>query len=275
MFDTPTQLEDVFNQVAQSKIGDQRLRNEAIRARMAEPWAAPATQAYRPATGSQPTSLKDNPTLANLYGKTLEGMSGSGTNLNGFKSTYDGTGGGLGYLNDSQAGYLKQGINIAGQAAGMPGIITGMLSTAIPGIFGSKSGEDQAEAIQNTVLNTGMGMALPGVTTALSGGTALYNKLFGTNYDWNPSRGLKSIFSGQPYDYMARTGGGFFTAPTPSSGEASPTKTYSGSGTGNAYGPGSGGSGWGTSATYASSGNSNYSPYGGSGYSSNSDSGDD
>ena len=74
-----TQFEDVANQVAQQKIGNARLRNEAIRKGMADPWSAPKEAA-------KPTQLQDvtkgTGTLADTYGRLL-----NNTNVAGYTSS--------------------------------------------------------------------------------------------------------------------------------------------------------------------------------------------
>ena len=96
-----TQLEDVANQVAQQKIGNQRLRNEAIRKGMADPWTAPK-ETPTTVQGTNPTSLIDvsenNGTLAQTYSSLLHNAnvlgitSSSGSSPTGNKYNPNSTG---------------------------------------------------------------------------------------------------------------------------------------------------------------------------------------
>jgi len=302
MFDTPTQLEDVANKVAQQKIGDRRLRNEEIRRGMNEDWTAP-TQT----TGSQPSSLQDvysnngnSPTEASTYSRLKNnldymGFGGSNTSSNSPTESYNtsfnsipswgaqavGMGMGLGGLGNvagigsaatsllrgdtsKAAGSLGQWFANQTPIGKLPGA-SGAIGSTLQGIL---DGRDASSMTKNAAWNLGMGAigkAVPGfglLNTLLGLGTAGYAEATGTSYNWNPLRGIESLFSDT--DSRGQTGGGFFTSPTPMSGEATTNNTYSGSGYGNTYGPGSGGY-TPPSGSYMSSGNtSGYSPYGGS-----------
>jgi hypothetical protein len=128
MYDTPTQLEDVSNQVSQQKIGDNRLRNEEIRRQMGNEWSPKSVSA-----GAQPSSLQDifsnngnSPTEASTYSRLKNnvdylgfGNSTSSSNSNNTPSTGS-SWSGIGDIPASAPGYLGAAMGMAGygQAAG-------------------------------------------------------------------------------------------------------------------------------------------------------------
>lgn len=321
MFESPTQLEEVSNQVAQEKIGDQRLRNEAIRERMANPWTASTTKS----SGAQPTTLTDvsntpTGTLASIY-------SGLKNNYSSLNSTMGG--------NQSNSTYLKSDSKLpswapgaanttasilgAGPYAGLAGIATnlasgnkegalkgaeswglntlfskaglgeysGLATTLGMGLLGDKSMKD----IGMDLGNAGIGKILAGINPVAGGLYGLarmfgFDPMYGMNNQFgNGMEGVAPGFGG--------TAGGFFGKNAIGSGinatsSNTPNSLYNPTpagytkgdlGTGLSTGAGLGfkgslnsgsssssSSGWGTNAGYSTSGNSNYSPYGGSGY---------
>jgi len=298
MFDTPTQLEDISNQVSQQKIGDSRLRNEEIRRQMADPWSAP-----KPTTntiGSQPlTDVTDNKdsTLASVYSGLLNnynnlsstmgsntGSSQGDVSLPSWAGTAATTGAsllgagpysGLAGIATNLIGGNKQaaikgaeswGLNTLFNKMGL-GEYSGAATTLGMGLLGNKSKED----IGADLGNWGIGKALTAVNPMLGGVYGLA-RLFG----FDPTRGAMDYSKSDiEQRFNAGYNGGFWGGGAGNRGSWNATNgsvgtnnTYSGSGYGNTAGPGSGGTGWGTGSAYTSSGNNNYSPYGGSGYSS-------
>ena len=259
-----TQLEDVANQVAQQKIGNQRLRNEAIRKGMADPWTAPKEVA-------KPTQLQNvsqgTGTLADTYSRLLNNAnvlgitSSSGSSPTGNKYNPNSTGRmpswlpaiagqGAGIISGDPlfgtltrlaltagAGDWKGAVaggagTLAGMFAGdkIPGI-GGITSTIVGGKLRGRSNEDIAIDTGNSLIGTGL------------------SRLFG----FDPIRGAID-HSKSDYDLATKAGyhGGFFTSDRGSwspTAPYSPTNTYSGSGYGNYAGPGSGSNGTPTNYT--------------------------
>lgn len=240
MFESPTQLEDISNQVAQEKIGDQRLRNEAIRERMANPWTAPTTQA----SASQPSTLTDvyntpTGTLASTYSglknnyNTLNSTMGSTTpNTN---STYlksdaklpswapgaanttasilgAGPYSGLAGIATNLVGGNKEaalkgaeswGLNTLFNKAGL-GEYSGLATTLGMGLLGDKSMKD----IGMDLGNAGIGKILAGINPVAGGLYGLarmfgFDPMYGMNNQFgNGMEGVAPGFGG--------TAGGFF-----------------------------------------------------------------
>lgn len=144
-----TQLEDISNRVAQSKISNDRLRNEEIRRRMSDPWAQPVEQqqSYTPKNVYEARS--QNPTLATTYSTLLnnarymeqqgEGRDGP-VGDNGYSGRND--------ISDTLAGNLP---GLASTAAGFAGL--GAMSPAVGGAVAGLQGN--------------IGGALKGVGTSL------------------------------------------------------------------------------------------------------------
>lgn len=261
-----TQLQDVSNTVAQEKISNQRLRNEEIRRQMANPWSGPK----EPTTsGTQPLQdvTKGTPTLASTYSGLLsnyQGMTGTSSNSgqteNNYNQTqYSGNPNPLGIpswapmavgtgLNIADAGIaaplgaaatsLMRG-DRAGAAGTLAGLFTnvitegkvpglaGVVSSLASGLVGDKSGTEIGQGIANSLIGTGLSAANP-----LLGLGYQALRFFGVD----PARGLQNIFS--PDTTVPESWRGTFT----SSGYTPPA------------------------GSWMSSGNENYSPYGGAQY---------
>lgn len=264
-----TQLQDVANQVAQDKISNQRLRNEEIRRQMANPWTEPVEPTTPTTSGTQPLQdvTKGTPTLASTYSgllnnyHSLTGTSGnSGQTKNNYNQTqYSGNPNPLGIpswgpmavgtgLNIAGAGIaaplgaaatsLMRG-DRAGAAGTLAGLFTnvvtegkipglgGLAGTLASGLIGDKSATEIGQGVANSLLGTGLGMA---------------NPLLGLGYQAlrflgvDPARGLQNLFA--PDKTVPKSWRGTFT----SSGYTPPA------------------------GSWMSSGNENYSPYGGSSY---------
>ena len=261
-----TQLQDVANTVAQDKISNQRLRNEEIRRQMANPWSEPK----EPTTsGRQPLQdvTKGTPTLASTYSGLLsnyQGMTGTSSNSGQTENNYNqkpytgnpnplgipswgpavvGTGlslagAGIAAPIGSAATSLMRG-DRAGAVGTLGGLFTniategsvpglaGVVSSLASGLVGDKSGTEIGQGIANSLIGTGLSAA---------------NPLLGLGYQAlrfvgvDPARGLQNLFS--PNKTVPESWRGTFT----SSG----------------YNPPAG--------SWMSSGNENYSPYGGSQY---------
>jgi len=301
-----TQFEDVANQVAQQKIGNQRLRNEAIRKGLEDPWTAPketpTTQAslidvskqngtlaqtyssllnnanalgITSSSGSSPTGNKYNPNSTGRMPSWLPAIAGQGTSI----ITGDPLFGTLTRLAlTAGAGDWKGAVaggsgTLASIFAGnkIPGI-GGITSTIVGGKLRGRSNEDIAIDTGNSLIGTGLSMSNPMFGTVY--GLA---RLFG----FDPIRGAID-HSRSDYDLATQAGynGGWFAQNRGSwnpTAPYNPTGTYSGSGYGNTAGPGSGSNGTPTNYTQSTQhyGYSNpASSYAGQ-TSSNSDSGED
>lgn len=262
-----TQLEDIANQVAQQKIGNQRLRNEAIRRGMQSPWTAPK-EIPTTVQGTNPSSLidvtKQNGTLAQTHSNFLNNSNSIG--LNKTNSFNNGNmpswlpsvaGKGVGMLSGNGLyGILTQMAltggsgnwkGAASQGAGtlasifggnkIPGI-GGITSNVVSGLLGNKSKEEIGIDAGNSLIGTGASMINPMFGTVY--GLA---RLFG----FDPIRGYID-HSKSDYDLATKAGynGGYFASNRGSwnpTAPYSPTNTYSGSGYGNTAGPGSGSNG--------------------------------
>ena len=261
-----TQLQDVANTVAQEKISNQRLRNEEIRRQMANPWSEPK----EPTTsGTQPLQdvTKGTPTLASTYSGLLsnyQGMTGTSSNsgqtennynqkpytgnpnplnISGWAPTVVGTGLSLANAGivaplGAAATSLMRG-DRAGAVGTLGGLFTniategsvpglsGVVSSLASGLVGDKSGTEIGQDIANSLIGTGLSAA---------------NPLLGLGYQAlrfvgvDPARGLQNLFS--PNKTVPESWRGTFT----SSGYTPPA------------------------GSWMSSGNENYSPYGGSQY---------
>ena len=258
-----TQLQDVSNQVAQEKISNQRLRNEEIRRQMANPWSEPV-ETPTTSTGTQPlqNATTSGLTLADTYSKLLNnynsvqnttGQTSSGnttfggnslTNkMPGWVPTAVGTGLGLAGAGIAApigtAAMQLMGGNQAGAASTLGSLFTnaatkgsipglgGVVGTLAGGLIGDKSPTEIGQGVANSLLGTGLSALNPALGL---GYQAL--RLFGID----PARGLQNLFS--PNLSVPESWRGTFT----SSGYTPPN------------------------GSFMSSGNENYSPYGGSQY---------
>ena len=261
-----TQLQDVSNTVAQEKISNQRLRNEEIRRQMANPWSEPK----EPTTsGRQPLQdvTKGTPTLASTYSGLLsnyQGMTGTSSNSGQTENNYNqkpytgnpnplgipswgpmAVGTGLSLANagiaapiGAAATSLMRG-DKAGAVGTLGGLFTniatkgsvpglpGVVSSLASGLVGDKSNEEIGQNVFNSLLGTGLSALNPLLGT---GYQAL--RFFGVD----PARGLQNLFF--PDKTVPESWRGTFT----SSGYTPPR------------------------GSWMSSGNENYSPYGGSQY---------
>ena len=261
-----TQLQDVANTVAQEKISNQRLRNEEIRRQMANPWSEPK----EPTTsGRQPLQdvTKGTPTLASTYSGLLsnyQGMTGTSSNSGQTENNYNqkpytgnpnplsipswgptvvGTG-----LSLAGAG-IAAPIGVAstqlmrGDRAGAVGTLGSLFTNVatkgsipgLPGVVGSLAsglvGDKSKEEIGQNVFNSLLGTGLSSLNPVLGAGYQAL-RFFGID----PARGLQNLFF--PNKTVPESWRGTFT----SSGYTPPA------------------------GSWMSSGNENYSPYGGSQY---------
>ena len=271
-----TQLQDVSNTVAQEKISNQRLRNEEIRRQMANPWSEPkepttsgrqplqdlfSNNGYAPTEASTYSRLKNNVDslgLSGNYSSSGQSTSPSGKSggpIPGVAAPIVGTMMGVGGLG-RYAGLGSSAVNFArgDTASGLSGLtnwvtrqtplgkITGLPELAGTVASGITKGKDFGEIAEDAAWSFGksaLTKAIPGLGVAdllLGLGTAGYSALTGKDYDWNLRRGLEGLFSPnttQPASWQ----GGFFD-PGYRQQEGS----------------------------YITSGNENYSPYGGAQY---------
>ena len=258
-----TQLQDVANTVAQEKISNQRLRNEEIRRQMANPWSEPI-ETPTTSTGIQPlqNAAASGNTLASTYSSLLNnynsyqnttGQTSSGNTTFGSPGITDSipswaptvVGTGLSLANagivaplGAAATSLMRG-DRAGAVGTLGGLFTniatkgsvpglaGVVSSLASGLVGDKSGTEIGQGIANSLIGTGLSAA---------------NPLLGLGYQAlrfvgvDPARGLQNLFS--PNKTVPESWRGTFT----SSGYTPPA------------------------GSWMSSGNENYSPYGGSQY---------
>lgn len=258
-----TQLQDVSNTVAQEKISNQRLRNEEIRRQMANPWSEPV-ETPTTSTGSQPlqNAATSGNTLASTYSALLNNYN-SVQNTTGQTSSGNTTfgspgitgsipswgpmavGTGLSLANagiaapiGAAATSLMRG-DRAGAVGTLGGLFTniatkgsvpglpGVVSSLASGLVGDKSKEEIGQNVFNSLLGTGLSALNPLLGT---GYQAL--RFFGVD----PARGLQNLFF--PNKTVPESWRGTFT----SSGYTPPA------------------------GSWMSSGNENYSPYGGSQY---------
>ena len=286
-----TQLQDVANTVAQEKISNQRLRNEAIRKQMANPWSAP-TESTQPTTnGTQPRQdvTSGTPTLASTY---------SGL-LNNFQSTLGNAGRTEGGFNQPEYKGNRNPMNIPGWMPSVVGAAGSILGNGMYGGIGSAAtslmrGDTAGAAgtLGNLFTNAVTKGSVPGLgsivgtigsglikgkpaseigydvsNSALGTGLGMLNPVLGVGYNLarmfglDVSRGI-SDYSKSDIDQRFNAGlhGGWFggTGTTEANKRTwspvapdSPTNTYSGSGYGNTSGPGSGGSSSGSSLGYS------------------------
>ena len=261
-----TQLQDVSNTVAQEKISNQRLRNEEIRRQMANPWSEPK----EPTTsGTQPLQdvTKGTPTLASTYSGLLsnyQGMTGTSSNsgqtgnnynqkpytgnpnplgIPGWAPTVVGTG--LSLANAGIAAPLGAAATslMRGDKAGAVGTLGGLFTNiatkgSVPGLAGVVSslasglvGDRPMGEIGQNIGNSLLGSALSAANPMLGLGYQAL-RFFGVD----PARGLQNLFF--PDKTVPESWRGTFT----SSGYTPPA------------------------GSWMSSGNENYSPYGGSQY---------
>ena len=262
-----TQLQDVANNVAQDKISNQRLRNEEIRRQMANPWTAP--QETTSTQGTQPLQdvTKGTPTLASTYSGLLNNyhsLTGTSNNSgqtegNSFDRSYSGNPNPSGIPSWAPMA-VGTGLNIAGAGpaapvgvaatqlmrgdrAGAAGTLAGLFTNAatkgsIPGLggvvgtiagglIGDKSPTEIGQGVVNSLLGTGLYTINPVLGTVYQA-----VRMFGID----PARGLQNLFA--PDKTVPESWRGTFT----SSGYTPPA------------------------GSWMSSGNENYSPYGGSQY---------
>ena len=258
-----TQLQDVANTVAQEKISNQRLRNEEIRRQMANPWSEPI-ETPTTSTGIQPlqNAAASGNTLASTYssllnnynsyqnttgqtssGNTTFGSPGITGRMPGWGSTAVGTGlsmagAGIAAPIGAASMSLMRG-DRAGAASILGSLFTnvatkgsipglgGVVGSLASGLIGDKSKEEIGQNIGNSLLGSALSAANPMLGL---GYQAL--RFFGVD----PARGLQNLFF--PDKTVPESWRGTFT----SSGYTPPA------------------------GSWMSSGNENYSPYGGSQY---------
>jgi len=295
-----TQLEDVSNQVAQEKIGDSRLRNEAIRKQMQDPW----TESTITTSGDTPTSLQNiysnagqTPTQASTYGSLLNNFKAlgldNGTDTNNNALTTDDTSGKSWTTQGWAAPAAGAGANLLGAgaysglgsaavnfaqgntAAGTGNLastltslfnkgnvpgLSGAVGTLASGLMGDKSASEIGYGLANSGLGTLFTMANP-----LAGAAYSVARMLG----FNPAQGIASMFDTRNYGEEGGHIGGFCTKPS----------EYTGYTPGQAYEPGTNNLSTGNTAGY-SAGTAHYgysnpaASYGGYTTSSSSDGGD-
>ena len=258
-----TQLQDVSNTVAQEKISNQRLRNEEIRRQMANPWSEPI-ETPTTSTGIQPlqNAAASGNTLASTYSSLLNnynlyqnatgqtssdnttfGNPGITDSIPSWAPTAVGTGlslAGAGIAAPIGAASIQlMSGNRAGAASTLGSLFTnvatkgsipglgGVVGSLASGLIGDKSGTEIGQDIANSLIGTGLSAANP-----LLGLGYQALRFFGVD----PARGLQNIFS--PDTTVPESWRGNFT----SSGYTPPK------------------------GSWMSSGNENYSPYGGAQY---------
>jgi len=272
-----TQFEDVANQVAQEKIGDKRLRNEAIRKGMEDPWKE--TVANEQTTSGTTPAFRTNVnsgsgTLASTYSNLLNNSNAMGLNNytpsgNTNSSSIGGkmpgwlpgvAGKGVGILSGNGLyGTLAQlalqggSGDWKGMAAGGAGTLASMFAgNKLPGIGGlvgsvvggKLNGKDNGE-IGLDAANSLLGSGLSALNPILGGAYSLA-KLFGLDVargtrDYTKSDITQRFGAGLNGGYWGG-GAGNRDSWNPVS-PYNPTGTYSGSGYGNTAGPGSGSNG--------------------------------
>jgi len=271
-----TQLQDVANTVAQEKISNQRLRNEEIRRQMANPWSEPkepttsgrqplqdlfSNNGYAPTEASTYSRLKNNVDslgLSGNYSSSGQSTSPSGKSggpIPGVAAPIVGTMMGVGGLG-RYAGLGSSAVNFArgDTASGLSGLtnwvtrqtplgkITGLPELAGTVASGITKGKDFGEMAKDAAWSFGksaLTKAVPGLGLAdlLMGlGTWGVSAMTGKDLDWNPRRGLEGLFSPNTTQPASWQGGFFDPGYTPTPG------------------------------SWMSSGNENYSPYGGAQY---------
>lgn len=262
-----TKLQDIANQVAQEDIStNPRLRNEEIRRRMYGDWEEPVIQPEETPGGLQDATKQDtlaktyaalrnnynlitqgsssdtSPSKTPQYNQTVTGqapLSGTPNWLPsavgyGLSALGQGAYAGLG----AGATQLLQG-NRTGAAGTLANIFTSNITegkipgigslagTLASGIIGDRSAEEIGKGLLNSGVGTLVSMANPLAGIAYS---------LARNLGFNPAQGLASMFDTREVPESWK--GGFFSS---------------------SYTPPSG--------SWMSSGNSNYSPYGGLSYS--------
>ena len=258
-----TQLQDVSNKVAQEKISNQRLRNEEIRRQMANPWSEPI-ETPTTSTGIQPlqNAAASGNTLASTYSSLLNNYN-SYQNATGQTSSGNTTFGNPGITGSIPSwaptvvgtGLSLAGAGIAapigaasmslmrGDRAGAAGTLGSLFTNVatkgsipgLPGVVGSLAsglvGDKSKEEIGQNIGNSLLGSALSAANPMLGLGYQAL-RFFGVD----PARGLQNLFF--PNKTVPESWRGTFT----SSGYTPPA------------------------GSWMSSGNENYSPYGGSQY---------
>ena len=258
-----TQLQDVSNTVAQEKISNQRLRNEEIRRQMANPWSEPI-ETPTTSTGIQPlqNAAASGNTLASTYSSLLNNYN-SYQNITGQTSSGNTTFGNPGITGSIPSWgptVVGTGLSLAGAGIAAPigaasmslmrgdragavgtlgGLFTniatkgsvpglpGVVSSLASGLVGDKSKEEIGQDVFNSLLGTGLSSLNPLLGIGYQG-----LRFFGVD----PARGLQNLFF--PNKTVPESWRGTFT----SSGYTPPE------------------------GSWMSSGNENYSPYGGSQY---------
>ena len=259
-----TQLQDVSNTVAQEKISNQRLRNEEIRRQMANPWSEPVEPTTPTTSGTQPlqNAATSGNTLASTYSKLLNNYN-SVQNTTGQTSSGNTTfgspgitgsipswapmavGTGLGLAGAGIAAPLGAAATslMRGDRAGAAGTLAGLfinditegkipglggvVGSVASGLIGDKSETEIGQGVVNSLLGTGLSRVNPLLGLGYQG-----LRFFGVD----PARGLQNLFF--PDKTVPESWRGTFT----SSGYTPPA------------------------GSWMSSGNENYSPYGGSSY---------
>ena len=136
-----TQLEDISNKVAQTKISSDRLRNEEIRRRMADPWAG-GTNAnpvlhktkVNPSTPFMPPTI--SPESESEQDSTDNGYDGR-TGVSDFSSAVTGALPGLGSMAASHAGLGAMSPAVGGAISGALGDWGGAIKGGATGLAAS------------------------------------------------------------------------------------------------------------------------------------------
>jgi len=131
-----TQLQDISNKVAQSKISNSRLRNEEIRRQMAFPWSQPTM----PST--TPTQVPTNPPLQNVFNPTQNPTMPSQLPSLGGDSSNESTGNPDFSRNDISSAVMGALPGMASTGAGMLGAgpFSGLAGAAVSGLQGNVPG---------------------------------------------------------------------------------------------------------------------------------------
>ncbi len=263
-----TQLQDIANQVAQEKISNSRLRNEEIRRQMTKPWSEPVQPTTK--TYSLQNATKGDKTLAGTYSALLnnwQGMSGGDSMGDTFNRSYKGSTNPLGLPSWSPTA-VGTGLSMAGMGAP----ISALGSAATSLVRGDKAGA--VGTLSNLFANSITGGKVPGIGglagTLASGivgersakeiGQGLFNSGLGTLF------GVVNPVAGLGYGLARMVG---LDVARGIEGLVSPDKTQPDSWQGGFFDPGYKRE----EGSYITSGNENYSPYGGSQYDRVSDSG--
>ena len=134
-----TQLQDISNKVAQSKISNSRLRNEEIRRQMAFPWSQPTM----PST--TPTQVPTKPPLQNVFNPPQTPTMPSQLPSLGGDSSNESTGNPDFSRNDISSAVMGALPGMASTGAGMLGAgpLSGLAGAAVSGLQGNIPGAVQ------------------------------------------------------------------------------------------------------------------------------------